>query len=108
MPNGNSPRTGAPRMRMDHYSPAAYTKLLVLEVVNFGSPRIAFGAIIGSLVTVVADQLLLLCVYRDHRLIVGLEGAHLSIDVLELGIAVGMLAPVVGLAVALPAVAEVP
>src|SRR3954449_235327 len=35
-------------------------KLLVLEVVDVGSPRLACGTVVGSLVTVVADQLLLL------------------------------------------------
>jgi hypothetical protein len=48
----------------------------------------------------------LLGVDRDHRLIVGLEGADLGIDVLELGVAIGMVAAVVGLAVGLTAVAE--
>ena len=74
-------------------------KLFVLEVMDLGSPRLAFGAVLGALVGVVADQLLLLGVDRDHRLIVSLEGQNLGVDVLELSVTVGMLASIIGLAI---------
>src|SRR3954449_333627 len=48
-------------------------ELLVLEVMDLGPPRLAFGAVLGALVGIVADQLLLLGVDRDHRLMVSLE-----------------------------------
>jgi hypothetical protein len=73
---------------------------------HLGATRLALGTVVRPLVGEVADELFLLGVDRDYRLIVGLEGADPGIDVLELGVTVGMLAAVVGLAVGLAAVAE--
>ena len=78
--------------------------LLVLEVMDLGPPRLALGAVLGALVGEVADQLLLLGVDRDHRLIVGLEGQDLGVDVLELGVTDGMLA--IGFTIGPAAIAE--
>src|SRR5271166_1002770 len=49
---------------------------------------------------------LLLGVDRDHRLTCGLGGDHRSVDVLELGITIGIAAAFEGLAVRLPAVLQ--
>ena len=59
---------------------------------HLGATRLALGTVVRPLVGEVADELFLLGVDRDYRLIVGLEGADLGIDVLELGVAIGMLA----------------
>src|SRR3954466_15377250 len=47
-----------------------------LPCMDLGAPRLALGAVLGPLVGVVADQLLLLGIDRDHRLIVGLEAGR--------------------------------
>src|ERR1700686_1412526 len=54
-----------------------------------------------ALVLVVAEDLLLLRVDRDHRPLRGQRFAHLFVDVLKLSIAIWMAAPLVGLPVAL-------
>lgn len=74
-------------------------QFLVLKVVD--PARLAFAAPVCAGVPVVTDQLFLLRINRDHRLIVGLEGQDLGIDVLELGITVRMVAAFVGLEVTL-------
>src|SRR4051794_35742540 len=76
-------------------------QFLVLKVVAVDPPRLAFAAPVRAGILVVADQLFLLRIDRDHRLIVGLEGQDLGIDVLELGITVRMVAAFVGLEVTL-------
>src|SRR4051794_1264982 len=73
-------------------------QFLVLKVVAVDPARLAFAAPVRAGVPVVADQLLLLRIDRDHRLIVGQD---LGIDVLELGITVRMVAAFVGLEVTL-------
>src|SRR5450631_396922 len=83
-----------------------FAEFLVLEVVHLHAPRIAFRAVVGATILVVADQLFLLGIDRDDRLPRGLCGDYLGVDVLELRIAVGMLRALVGLAVRLPAVTE--
>ena len=69
-----------------------------------------FGATLGlplpSAVLEVADQFLLLGVHRDDRLAPPLIRLDPSVDVLELGVAVGMAAAFPGLAVGLEAVTE--
>src|SRR4051812_35097950 len=67
-------------------------QFLVLKVVAVDPARLAFAAPVCAGVPVVTDQLFLLRIDRDHRLIVGLEGQDLGIDVLELGITVRMVA----------------
>jgi ribosomal protein S18 acetylase RimI-like enzyme len=81
-------------------------EFLVLEVVLLHALRIAFRAIVGASVLMVADQLFLLGVDRNDGLPRRLCGDRLNVDVLELRIAVGMLGALVGLAVRLPTVAE--
>ena len=81
-------------------------ELLVLEVVHLHAPRIALGTIVASAVLVVADQLLLLGVDGDDRLARRLRREHLGVDVLELGVAVGMPGAFVRLAVGLAREAE--
>ena len=54
----------------------------------------------------IPDQFLLLRVHRDRRLAAAQEPPHAGVDVLELGVAVGMLAPFARLAVGLQAVAR--
>ena len=53
----------------------------------------------------VSDQFLLLGIDRDDRLATPLERSDLAVDVLELGIAVGVILPLLGLAVGLEVVA---
>ncbi len=55
----------------------------------------------------IPDQFLLLRVHRHHRLTSLLEGPHLTVDVLKLGVAVGMRTAFPGLAVGLQAVIHV-
>ena len=71
---------------------------------SFGQPS---GSIVTARILVVADQLFLLGVNRDHRLTSILEGHDLLVDMLELGIPVGMMAALLGLAIDLAAVVEV-
>ncbi len=59
-----------------------------------------------AVVLIAADQLLLLGVDGDHRLARGLERQNLRVDMLELSVTVSMVAALIGLAVDLPAVAE--
>ncbi len=63
------------------------------------SPLLAF-------VLIVAEDLLFLRVNRDHRLLCSQRFADLIVDVLKLSIAIRMAAPLVGLPIALKAVAH--
>jgi len=76
-------------------------QFLVFKVVAVDPAWLAFAAPVCAGVPIVTDQLFLLRIDRDHRLIVGLEGQDLGIDVLELGITVRMVAAFVGLEVTL-------
>ena len=67
---------------------------------------ITFGPQFPTAVLEVADKLFLLGVHRDRWLLLGLERLDLSVDVLELGVTVRMVAPLTGLAVGLQAEAE--
>ena len=66
----------------------------------------AFWTPVGAGVLEVAEQLFLLGIDRDHRLPGSLRNQHLGVDVLELRIAVGMMRTLIGLAVGLPAKAQ--
>ena len=69
---------------------------------------LAFGAQFPAAVLEVSDQFLLLRVDRDGRLAGRLKATHLGIDVLELGIAIGMAGPLARLAVGLKRETETP
>ena len=66
--------------------------------------RAALRPVIAARVFVISDQLLLLSINGDHRLIGRLEGYRLLVDMLELAVTVGMMAAFLGLAVDLPTV----
>ena len=68
--------------------------------------RIALGTIIRAAVLIVADQLLLLRIDRNDRLPGRLALDHMSVDVLELSIAIRMFRTLVGLAIGLPTEAK--
>ena len=65
-------------------------ELFILEVVHVHALRVALGTIISSAVLEVADQLFLLRVDGDDRLLLGLRRKDFRVDIVELGIAVGM------------------
>ena len=65
-------------------------ELLVLEVVHFHAPRITLRPPIAAGVAVVADQFLLLGVDGDDGLTSGLGRHNFGVDILELGVPVGM------------------
>ncbi len=78
---------------------------------NFGQAHpdrlgLPLGAQLAPAVFEVANQFLLLGINRDHRLPGRLEGGHHGVDVLELGIAVGMTAALAGFGVGLQAEAQ--
>src|SRR5580693_10357863 len=60
--------------------------------------------ILAPIVTKIPNQLLLLGVDRDHRLLFGQRRGHLGVDVGELRVSVGMAVALLGLTVALQAV----
>lgn len=62
--------------------------------------------VVGAAVLEVSYQFLFLGVDRNHWLTLGLQGKYLTVDVLELGVAVDVVTTSVGLAVALPAVTQ--
>jgi hypothetical protein len=61
-----------------------------------GTPR---GAVIAAAVLVLADEFLLLGVNRNDRLAGRLKRRDLAVDVLELPVAVGVVAALFGLAI---------
>ena len=71
----------------------------ILEVVSVDLDRLALGPIVAAAILEFADQLFLLRVDGNHGLIGGLERFHLGVDIFELGVAIGMAAPLLGLAV---------
>jgi len=79
--------------------------LLADEVVDVHRHRFAPGPPLPAPVLELADQLLLLAVHRDHRQASIAELAGLLVEVVELGVAVGMLSALHGLDVGLEAVA---
>ena len=68
--------------------------------------RVALRAILAAIVAEIPDQFLFLGVDRDHRLLFGQSRGHLGVDVAELRIPVGVAVALLGLAVALQAVAR--
>src|SRR5581483_7312372 len=76
-------------------------ELLVLEVMDVHPPWIAFRAIVASAILEVADQFPLLGVDRDDRLSLRLRGNDFRVDVVELGVSVGMFRAFIRLAVGL-------
>src|SRR6202051_175495 len=62
----------------------------VMDVDRVGTTR---GAVIAAAVLVLADGLLLLGINRNDRLASRLKRRDLSVDVLELPVAIGMVAP---------------
>jgi hypothetical protein len=57
-------------------------------------------------IAVIPDQFPLLGVHRDHGLVPLLEPSDAAIDVPELGVAIGMVAPLLGLAIGREAIAD--
>src|ERR1700756_3970750 len=68
--------------------------------------RIALRAILAAWVAEIPDQFLFLGVDRDHRLLFCKSRGHLGVDVAKLSIPVGVAIALLGLAVALQAVAR--
>ena len=77
---------------------------LVEEIVRVDLDRLTPRPPHAARVLVVADQLLLLCIDADHRLVPTQIASHSSVDVLELGISVAMLGALADLRVALQVV----
>ena len=71
------------------------------KVVYIHAQGIAFRPPVTAGVAVVADQLFPLGINRDHGLAGGPGRKHLGIDVLELGVAIGMVRALIGLRVGL-------
>ena len=70
--------------------------------------RIALRTILAARVAEIADQFLFLGVDRDHRLLFSQRRSHLGVDVAKLRIPIGVALALLGLAVALQAVARIP
>jgi hypothetical protein len=83
-----------------------FAELLVGEVVRVDLDRPAAGLVLAPDRLVVADELLLFGVHADHRLSGGDRRPGGLVDVLELPVAVGMIAALARLAVGLHAVAQ--
>ena len=74
-------------------------KVFVLEIVDVHTLRPALGPVIAAAIPESANQLLLLGIDRYDRLTGSLRREHLAVDMLELGIAIGMVRAFIGLAV---------
>ena len=79
-----------------------------LEIMHPDRLGVALAAQLAAVVFEVANQFLLLCIHRDRRLARGNRCLHRRIDMLKLGIAVGVIGPLARLAVGLAAVFHVP
>ena len=77
------------------------------EVVHTHRLGLTLRTVLTTAILEIADQLLLLGIDRDRRLPRGQRLLHLSIDVPKLGIAVGMVRPLAGLAIGLEAVSQI-
>src|SRR6266446_4789529 len=77
------------------------------EVMDPDLFRIALRAILAARVAEIPDQFLFLGVDRDHRLLFRQSCGHLGVDVAELRIPVGVAVALLGLAIALQAVARI-
>ena len=100
--------TDAARIRRDVVDTIGngFAEFLVDEVMHIDLVRAAFRSVVAARVLVRADQFLLLGIDRDHRLTGGLQGNHLLIDMLELGVTVGMMAALLGLTIDLATIRE--
>jgi hypothetical protein len=85
-----------------------FAHLLIHEIVDCHRFRLTLGLPFTSAIAELADQFLLLCIHRNHRLATRLKSLHGRIDILELRIAIGMRLPLSGFAVALQAEAFFP
>ena len=68
--------------------------------------RLSLGPQLTAAILEVSDRLLLLRVDRDHRLPGSLERPHLGVDMLELGVTIGVAGTLARLAVGLQAEVE--
>src|ERR671911_3223986 len=82
-------------------------KFLVLEVMDVDPSWMSLRAPLRARNPVVADQLLLLGIDGNYRLIGRLELENAGIDMVELGIPVRVATPIIGLGIALTAEPEV-
>src|SRR5688572_9715817 len=76
------------------------------EVMNPNYLRISLGTPLPACILEVADQLLLLCVHGDHRLLSALKASHQIDDVAELRVPILVLRSFTPLLVGLQAVAQ--
>src|SRR6188472_1252229 len=76
------------------------------EIVHPDRLRITLEPQLPAAILEVADKLLLLGIDRDRRLAGSLEGGYLGVDVLELGVTVGMAGPFARLGIGLQAEAQ--
>src|ERR1700691_4546053 len=77
----------------------ALAEFLVLEIVGVDLDRPTLRAIIAAAFLKLAEHFLFLLVDRYHRLIGVLKLLDLGIDIFKLGVAIGMFAAFLGLAV---------
>src|SRR6202166_355731 len=83
-------------------------QFLVLEIVGVDLDRPTLRAIVAAAVLGLAEQFLLLRVDRYHRLILRLKRPDFGVDIFELGVAIGMFAAFLGLAVGMAAILQFP
>src|ERR1019366_3346486 len=76
------------------------------EIVNTNLLRLSFGTKFATAILEIADQFLLLCVHRDHRVSLRLERFHCFANVLKLRIPVGVQASLNRLLIGLETVAH--
>src|ERR1700761_1673675 len=85
-----------------------FAQFLVLEIVGVDLDRPTLRAIVAAAVLVLAEQFLLLRVDRYHRLILRLKRLDFGVDVFKLGVAIGMFAAFLGLAVGMATILQFP
>jgi hypothetical protein len=76
------------------------------EVMQSDRLRLPLGPLLAAAIPEVADELFFLRVDGDHRLSGRLECLHLGVDMLELGVAIGVVGTFACLAVCLQAEVE--
>ena len=76
------------------------------EVVNPDALRVALWTPCPATLLEIADQLLLLGIYRKDRMAFFLSASHLIVEVAELGVPIRVLRPFFGLSIRLQGVAE--
>src|SRR5271167_1992420 len=85
-----------------------FAEFLVLEIVSVDLDRPTLRAIVAAAVLELAEQFLLLRVDRYHRLILRLKRLDLGVDIFKLGVAIGMFAAFLGLAVGMATILQFP